>query len=87
VYLPNYEFLVSNIFQCVLPQRKEKSNNQSLDFTGTKSSLEGNQLAKSNRHPDALVFYLSSIVATTDNFSPTNKLGQCGFSSVFNVHS
>jgi hypothetical protein len=66
---------------------KRKSNNQSLDFTGTESSLEGNQLAESKRHPDALVFDLSSIVAATDNFSPTNKLGECGFGSVFMVQS
>ncbi|XP_062161858.1 cysteine-rich receptor-like protein kinase 19 [Alnus glutinosa] len=64
-------------------KEKRKSNNQSLDFTGTESSLEGNQLAESKRHPDALVFDLSSIVAATDNFSPTNKLGECGFGSVF----
>jgi hypothetical protein len=72
-------------FPMCFTTEKRKSNNQSLGFTGTKSSLERNQLAESNRHPDALVFDLSSIVAATDNFSPTNKLGEGGFGSVFKV--
>ena len=62
-------------------------NTRSFNFTGTKSSLEGNQLEGSDRHPDALVFDLSSIVVATDNFSPTNKLGEGGFGSVFKVQS
>jgi hypothetical protein len=66
---------------------KRKSNNQSLSFTGTKSSFEGNQLAENNGHPDILVFDLCCIVAATDNFSPTNKLGEGGFGSVFKVKS
>ena len=64
---------------------KRKSNNKSFSFTGTKSSLRGDQLAESNRHPDILVFDLSCVVAATDNFSATNKLGEGGFGCVFKV--
>uniref|UniRef100_A0A2N9ER35 non-specific serine/threonine protein kinase n=1 Tax=Fagus sylvatica TaxID=28930 RepID=A0A2N9ER35_FAGSY len=37
----------------------------------------------SSRHPDLSIFNLSCIVAATGNFSPTNKLGEGGFGSVF----
>ena len=47
--------------------------------------MEGNELEDSSRHPDLSIFDLSCIVAATDNFSPTNKLGQGGFGSVFKV--
>ncbi|GMY37022.1 G-type lectin S-receptor-like serine/threonine-protein kinase RKS1 [Fagus crenata] len=49
----------------------------------TKDSLEENELEGSSRHPDLSVFDLSCIVAATGNFSPTNKLGEGGFGSVF----
>jgi hypothetical protein len=87
VLVLNYEFLVSNIFPICFTTEKRKMNTRSFNFTGTKSSLEGNQLEGSDRHPDALVFDLSSIVVATDNFSPTNKLGEGGFGSVFKVQS
>lgn len=53
-------------------------------FTG---SLEANELGDGSRHPDLLLFDLRCIVEATDNFSPTNKLGQGGFGSVFKVQS
>uniref|UniRef100_A0A2N9G6Y0 Receptor-like serine/threonine-protein kinase n=1 Tax=Fagus sylvatica TaxID=28930 RepID=A0A2N9G6Y0_FAGSY len=49
----------------------------------SKGSLEENELAGSSRHPDSSIFNLSCIVAATGNFSPTNKLGEGGFGSVF----
>ncbi|GMY37024.1 G-type lectin S-receptor-like serine/threonine-protein kinase RKS1 [Fagus crenata] len=49
----------------------------------TKVSLEENELEGSSRHPDLSIFDLSCIVAATGNFSPTNKLGEGGFGSVF----
>ncbi|GMY37023.1 G-type lectin S-receptor-like serine/threonine-protein kinase RKS1 [Fagus crenata] len=49
----------------------------------TKGNLEGNELEDSSRHPDLSIFDLSCIVAATDNFSLTNKIGQGGFGSVF----
>ena len=60
-------------------------HSQSFNFTGTKDSLEENELEGSSRHPDLSVFDLSCIVAATGNFSPTNKLGEGGFGSVFKV--
>ncbi|GMY34786.1 G-type lectin S-receptor-like serine/threonine-protein kinase RKS1 [Fagus crenata] len=65
-------FLVS-LLACVWLIKKKK----------TKGSLERNELEDSSRHPDLLMFDLSCIVAVTENFSPTNKLGQGGFGSVF----
>ncbi|XP_065630045.1 G-type lectin S-receptor-like serine/threonine-protein kinase RKS1 isoform X1 [Quercus suber] len=62
---------------------KRKVHNQSLNFTGTEGSFEGNELKDSGTHPDLLIFNLSCIVAATENFSPTNKLGQGGFGSVY----
>ena len=64
---------------------KRELHNQSLNFTGTKEYLEGNELEESSRHPDLSIFYLSCIVAATNNFCLTNKLGQGGFGSVFKV--
>ncbi|KAF3958640.1 hypothetical protein CMV_016469 [Castanea mollissima] len=62
---------------------KRKVHNQSLHITSTKGSFEGNELKDSGTHPDLLIFDLSCIVAATENFSPTNKLGQGGFGSVY----
>jgi hypothetical protein len=81
----NYEILVSKYFPVCFTTEKRKSNGKLFSFISTKSSLRGDQLAESNRHPDILVFDLSCIVAATDNFSPTNKLGEGGFGSVFKV--
>ncbi|KAM3749529.1 hypothetical protein ACB098_05G192400 [Castanea mollissima] len=68
-------FLVSLLaYMWLMKKRKTK---------GTKDYLEGNELEDSNRHPDLSIFDLSCIAAATDNFSPTNKLGQGGFGSVF----
>ncbi|KAM4099760.1 hypothetical protein ACB094_05G015900 [Castanea mollissima] len=62
---------------------KRKVHNQSLNFASTKVSFEGHELEDSSTHPDLPIFDLSCIVAATENFSPTNKLGQGGFGSVF----
>ena len=64
---------------------KRKLHNQSLNFTSTKGSLEVYELEGSSRNPHLSIFNLSSIVASTDNFSPTNKLGQGGFGPGFKV--
>ncbi|KAF3959053.1 hypothetical protein CMV_016099 [Castanea mollissima] len=81
-------FLVSLLVYTLLMKKRKtkvmrKLHNQSLSFIDTKCSLEGNELEDSSRHPDLSTFNLSCIVAATDNFSPTNKLGQGGFGSVF----
>ncbi|KAG6715116.1 hypothetical protein I3842_05G234700 [Carya illinoinensis] len=62
---------------------KRKLHNQSVNFTDTKGSLEGNELEDSNTNFDLPIFDLSCLVAATDNFSPANKLGQGGFGPVF----
>ena len=54
-------------------------------YTSTKASLDGNELKDGSRHPDLLIFYLSCIIAATENFCVSNKLGQGGFGSVFKV--
>ena len=82
----NCEIIVSNVYEYVLLRTvKRKFHNQSLNFTGTKGNLEGNELEDSSRQPDLSIFDLSCIVAATDNFSMTNKIGQGGFGSVFKV--
>ncbi|KAB1206361.1 G-type lectin S-receptor-like serine/threonine-protein kinase RKS1 [Morella rubra] len=62
---------------------KRKLPHQSFNVTTTKGSLDGDELKYSSRHPDLVVFDLSSMVAATENFSLGNKLGQGGFGSVF----
>ncbi|KAF3959049.1 hypothetical protein CMV_016096 [Castanea mollissima] len=82
-------FLVSLIAYIWLMKRKKKVKrnlqNQSLSFIGTKDYLEGNELEDNSRHPDLSIFYLTCIVSATDNFSPSNKLRQGGFGSVFKI--
>ena len=64
---------------------KRKVHKQSLNFASTRGSFEGHELEDGSTHPDLPIFDLSCIVAATENFSPTNKLGQGGFGSVFKV--
>ena len=47
----------------------------------TKRDLDG------TRNSNFLVFDLRTIIATTDNFSVSNKLGKGGFGSVYKVVS
>ena len=60
-------------------------HNQSLNLASTRGSFEGHELEDGSTHPDLPIFDPSCIVAATENFSPTNKLGQGGFGSVFKV--
>ncbi|XP_030971126.1 G-type lectin S-receptor-like serine/threonine-protein kinase RKS1 [Quercus lobata] len=81
-------FLVSLLAYIWLAKKKKtkvkrKVHKQSLNFASTKVSFEGHELEDSSTHPDLPIFDLSCIVAATENFSPTNKLGQGGFGSVF----
>ena len=64
---------------------KRKVHNQSLNFVSTRGFFEGHELEDGSTHPDLPIFDPSCIVAATENFSPTNKLGQGGFGSVFKV--
>ncbi|XP_065621181.1 G-type lectin S-receptor-like serine/threonine-protein kinase At1g11410 [Quercus suber] len=56
---------------------------KSMTRSDSECSLEDNELEDSSRHLDLLIFDLSCIIAATDNFSLTNKLGQGGFGTVF----
>ncbi|KAF3953511.1 hypothetical protein CMV_021056 [Castanea mollissima] len=81
-------FLVSLLAYIWLAKKKKTKvkrevYNQSLNFASTKGSFEGHELEDSGTRPDLPIFNLSCIVAATENFSPTNKLGQGGFGSVF----
>ena len=80
--LRNYS---ENFLSICFRTMKRKLHNQVSNFIGTKDSLEDNELEDSSRHPDLLIFDLSCIIAATNNFSLTNKLGQGGFGSVFKV--
>ncbi|KAG6714651.1 hypothetical protein I3842_05G212700 [Carya illinoinensis] len=62
---------------------KRKLRKKSVKLTGTKGSLKGNEHEDSNTNVDQPIFDLSCIVAATDNFSPSNKVGQGGFGPVF----
>jgi hypothetical protein len=64
-------FLLSK--QLLSNQTTQRNENYKLQtLTGPIDLIK---LPESNRYPDALISDLSSIVAATDNFSPTNKLG------------
>jgi hypothetical protein len=43
------------------------------------------KLDETGRKPDVQFFYLSTIIAATDNFSPAKRLGQGGFGPVYKV--
>ncbi|KAG6655465.1 hypothetical protein CIPAW_05G218600 [Carya illinoinensis] len=62
---------------------KRKLHKKSVKLTGTKGSLKGIEHEDSNTNFDQPIFDLSCIVAATDNFSPSNKVGQGGFGPVF----
>ncbi|KAM3747033.1 hypothetical protein ACB098_05G007900 [Castanea mollissima] len=81
-------FLVSLLAYIWLAKKKKtkvkrKVHNQSLNLASSTVSFEGHELEDSSTHPDLPIFDLSCIVAATENFSPTNKLGQGGFGSKF----
>ncbi|XP_002524894.2 G-type lectin S-receptor-like serine/threonine-protein kinase RKS1 isoform X1 [Ricinus communis] len=59
---------------------KNKKNKRLFDsLSGSKYQLEGG----SGSHPDLVIFNLNTIRAATDNFSPSNKIGQGGFGTVY----
>ena len=85
IWILNYKVILSNVSQICFGTVKRKVLNQSLNVASTKGFFEGHELEDSSTHSDLLIFDLSCIVAATENFSPTNKLGQGGFGSVFKV--
>ena len=85
IWILNYKVILSNVSQICFGTVKRKVLNQSLNAASTEGFFEGHELEDSGTHSDLLIFDLSCIVAATENFSPTNKLGQGGFGSVFKV--
>ncbi|KAF2317377.1 hypothetical protein GH714_020968 [Hevea brasiliensis] len=65
---------------------RNKWNKRWLDTIGcayyNETSVE-NQVEGSMSHPEIAFFNLSTILAATDSFSPSNKLGQGGFGMVY----
>jgi hypothetical protein len=53
---------------------------------GSQSFLwDSAKLDETRRKPDVQFFDLSTIIAATDNFSPSKRLGQGGFGPVYKV--
>ncbi|KAF5475560.1 hypothetical protein F2P56_007356 [Juglans regia] len=82
-------FIVASIvYWFIMRKIKEKRQNKyifsvtsagaSFEQSSTRRELDG-----STRNPDLQFFELSKIVAATDNFSVSNKLGEGGFGSVY----
>ena len=59
-------------------------NDVTTSSTTFKDSLK---LDGGRRKPDLTFFDISTILAATDNFSPTKRLGQGGFGPVYKVLS
>ncbi|XP_020541039.1 G-type lectin S-receptor-like serine/threonine-protein kinase RKS1 isoform X1 [Jatropha curcas] len=65
---------------------KNKSENRVLDPVSGSINYNNTLMAWGNNHPpDITSFGLGMIVAATNNFSPSNKLGQGGFGAVYKV--
>ncbi|KAK9068577.1 hypothetical protein SSX86_012692 [Deinandra increscens subsp. villosa] len=80
-------FLLCTFFICCYIRKKKAKRNEDQDgfsFTNNMKSLEGpfkeNGIGK---NVDLHAFDLGAIVSATDNFSPSNKLGEGGFGSVY----
>ncbi|KAK9068575.1 hypothetical protein SSX86_012690 [Deinandra increscens subsp. villosa] len=82
-------FLLCSFICCYIRKKKGKKAKRNevrlgFSFTNSSKSLEGsfreNDIGK---NVDVHVFDLAAIAAATDNFSPSNKLGEGGFGSVY----
>ncbi|KAL8259845.1 hypothetical protein R6Q59_027798 [Mikania micrantha] len=63
---------------------KRNEGEAGFNFKNSMKSLEGSLMEKDiGKNVDLDVFDLSTIAAATDNFSPSNKLGEGGFGSVY----
>ncbi|KAI3677008.1 hypothetical protein L1987_86626 [Smallanthus sonchifolius] len=75
------------IFICCYIKKKKAKRNESeggFRFINRLKFLEGSLMEKDmGKNVDLDVFDLSTIVDATDNFSPSNKLGEGGFGSVY----
>ncbi|TQD79742.1 hypothetical protein C1H46_034715 [Malus baccata] len=66
-------FVLIIVFACWKLKKKRKTE----DFVGA------DELEATRRHPELQLFDLSTIIAATDNFSPTSELGRGGFGTVY----
>uniref|UniRef100_A0A7N2LUT2 Receptor-like serine/threonine-protein kinase n=1 Tax=Quercus lobata TaxID=97700 RepID=A0A7N2LUT2_QUELO len=78
------------IFLCAywLIRRKRKARERQLKFfidatTSSTTFQDSQKLDEGRRKPDLPIFDISTILAATDNFSPTKRLGQGGFGPVY----
>ncbi|KAK1426229.1 hypothetical protein QVD17_14898 [Tagetes erecta] len=78
-------FLLCTLIWCYVRSKKNAKPNEGEIGMNSLKTLEGpNFLEKDiGNNVDVDVFDLSVIVAATENFSPSNKLGEGGFGSVF----
>ncbi|KAI7725468.1 hypothetical protein M8C21_008020, partial [Ambrosia artemisiifolia] len=79
-------FFLCTFICCYMWKKKGKRNEggDGFGFTNNSKSLEGPFTNKDiSENVDIHVFNLSKIIVATDNFSPSNKLGEGGFGSVY----
>ncbi|CAH1415718.1 unnamed protein product [Lactuca virosa] len=79
--------LIISVFICCYIRKKKANQSKReirLGFSDSLKSVEGSFMEKDfGENVDLHVFDLSTIVAATDNFSFSNKLGEGGFGSVY----
>ncbi|CAI9279827.1 unnamed protein product [Lactuca saligna] len=79
--------LIISVFICCYIRKKKANQSKHeilLGFSDSLKSVEGSFMKKDfGENVDLHVFDLSTIVAATDNFSFSNKLGEGGFGSVY----
>ncbi|KAI3677067.1 hypothetical protein L1987_86685 [Smallanthus sonchifolius] len=77
-------FLLCAFICCYIRKKKAKRNEGEAKLINSLKSLEGSLIEKDmGKNVDLDVFDLSTIAAATDSFSPSNKLGEGGFGSVY----
>ncbi|KAJ0530754.1 putative protein kinase RLK-Pelle-DLSV family [Helianthus annuus] len=80
-------FLLCTFICCYIRKKNNAKRNEGkagFSFTDSLKTKEGGFMEKDTvKNVDLDVFDLSTIVAATDNFSPSNKLGEGGFGSVY----
>lgn len=91
-YLQNLSQInLSGSFHFVRTGMRNKWENKVFDpINGSiyyKNTMVACELGGNSHPPDITFFDLSTIVVATNSFSPTNKLGQGGFGSVYRVKS
>ncbi|KAF5475543.1 hypothetical protein F2P56_007342 [Juglans regia] len=80
--------VASTVYWFIMRKKKEKRQSKyTFSITSAAASFEESstrrELDGSTRNSDLQFFELSKIVAATDNFSVSNKLGEGGFGSVY----